>query len=242
MFEHRSGDHRIEHHRHMRRLTLRAPSRRSVRRAASFPLVPPNRASPGCAPPNTSNRAACRRSRPARWAQPKPNNTTAGIRRQSMRIRQHFSARGRVERSALRVFNARIGVHRRLFGAPRILDSLGSGKGINVFVIKMEVARKRSELAARGFPRTDPRTDLRQFQRRLQHALDSGSGKIARIRAGRALPEETRTPMAVSPIPSAFRPGPVAPPSKIHRLRGRRTPPPSHRLSSRGGLRLGPRG
>ena len=84
-----------------------------------------------------------------------------------------------------------IGVERGLFGAARVLNALGAGQGVNVFVIKIEVARKRSEL--RGIGNSRVRifgTDLRQFERRLQHALDAGGGKIAGVGAGRALSEE----------------------------------------------------
>ena len=108
-----------------------------------------------------------------------------------MRIRQHFSAGGGVERSALGVLDARIGVKRGLFGAARVLDALGARQGVNVLVIKTEFAGKGSELG--GFGNSRVRifgTDLRQFKRRLQHALDAGGGKIAGRRAGRTLSEE----------------------------------------------------
>src|SRR5208282_2523884 len=96
-----------------------------------------------------------------------------------------------VEGSALGVLDAGIGVERGLFGATRVLDALRAGQRVNVFVIKLEISRKRTEFGAFGNSGVWVfRTDLRQFERRLQHALDAGSGKIARMRAGRALSEE----------------------------------------------------
>src|SRR5208282_3230318 len=68
----------------------------------------------------------------------------------SVRIRQHFSAGGGVERSAFGVLDAGIGVERGLFGATRVLDALGAGQRVNVLVIKMEIAGERSEFAGFG--------------------------------------------------------------------------------------------
>ena len=73
-------------------------------------------------------------------------------------VRQHFSAGGGVERSAFGVLDARIGIERGLFGAARVLDALGAGQRVNVFVIKIEVARKAIRASRlREFRRTDLR-------------------------------------------------------------------------------------
>src|SRR5208282_5559335 len=74
---------------------------------------------------------------------------------------------------------------------PRIINALGPGKRVYVFVIKLEVAGKGSELAS--FGNSGVRvlgTDLREFERRLQHALDAGGRKVAGMGAGGALSEE----------------------------------------------------
>ena len=192
MFEHGACDHGIEHHRHVRGLHLaRAEASQGAASGFSsdlFRRVELRQAARHRIPVIALHAAAgvlrnghhCDRTvRPPVFAD------------KAVRIRQHFSAGGGVERSALGVLDAWVGVEGSLFGAARVLDALGAGQRVNVLVIKMEVARKRSELAGLGNARVRIfGTDLRQFERRLQHALDTGGGKIAGIGAGRALSEK----------------------------------------------------
>ncbi len=58
-------------------------------------------------------------------------------------------AGGGVERSAFRILDAGIEIERGFLGAARVIDAIGAGKRIHVFVIEVEVAGKRAKL--RGF-------------------------------------------------------------------------------------------
>ena len=150
MFEHGSGDHGIEHDRHMRGLHL-ARTQTAQRAAGGFFADLLRRFELGQAArhriPVVALHVALLVLRDGHGR----NRTVraAILADKAVRIGQHFSAGGGVERSAFGVLDARIGVERGLFGAARVLDALGAGQRVNVLVIKIEVAGKRSEF--RGF-------------------------------------------------------------------------------------------
>ncbi len=57
---------------------------------------------------------------------------------------------GGVEGSALGILDAWVEIERGFFGAPGIVDSVGAGERINVFVIEIEFAGERAELRSVG--------------------------------------------------------------------------------------------
>ena len=108
-----------------------------------------------------------------------------------MRVGENFVSGGGVERSAFAVLDARIKIKRGFFRATRVIDAIGAGQRINIFVIEIEVAGNRTELRRLGdAAKRIFRGDFRQFQRRLHHAVEACAGKIAGVGAGRALSEE----------------------------------------------------
>ena len=110
---------------------------------------------------------------------------------ESVRVREDFVSGSGVERSAFAVLDARIEIERGFFRATRVVDAIGAGQGVDVFVIEIEIAGNRTELRRLGDSAERIfRGDLRQFQRRLHHAIEACAGKIAGVGAGRALSEE----------------------------------------------------
>ena len=53
-------------------------------------------------------------------------------------------AGGGVERSAFGILDARIEIERGFFGAAGVVDAIGAGQRINVFVIEIEIAGERA--------------------------------------------------------------------------------------------------
>ena len=107
---------------------------------------------------------------------------------ESVGVGQNFVAGGGVERSAFGILDARIVVERGLLGAAGVVDALFAGKRVHVGGVEIEIAGERAEL--RGFGNAAEGifgSDLGQFQRGLQHAVESFAGEVAGIGAGGAL-------------------------------------------------------
>src|SRR5208282_6255004 len=80
------------------------------------------------------------------------------------------------------ILDARIEVESSFFGAASVVDTIGAGQRIDIFVIEVEIAGERAEL--RRFRNSSEwifRRDLRKFQRRLHHAVEAGWGKVTGI-------------------------------------------------------------
>ncbi len=106
-------------------------------------------------------------------------------------VGEDLPAGRRIERSSVRILDARVRVKRRFLRPACIVDTLGARQRVNILVIKIKVAGKRSQFCRLGNSSERVfRADLCQFERGLQHALDAGGGKVARISAGRTLSEE----------------------------------------------------
>src|SRR5208283_5390502 len=77
------------------------------------------------------------------------------------------------------------------FGAAGVVDAVGAGQRVHIFVVEIEIARELTEL--RGFGNSPEGVfgrDFRQFQRGLYHAVETFAREIARVGAGSALSEE----------------------------------------------------
>ena len=110
---------------------------------------------------------------------------------EAVRVGQNFVAGGGVERSAFGILDARIEIERGFFGAAGVVDAIGAGQGINVFVIEIEIAGERAELRSlRNSAERIFRGDLRKLQRGLHHAVEAVAGEIAGVSAGCALAVE----------------------------------------------------
>ena len=108
-----------------------------------------------------------------------------------MRVGEDLASGGGIERSAFRVLDARIEVERGFFRAAGVVDAVGAGERVDVFVIEIKIAGKLAELIGRGDPPEGIfRCNLRELQRGLQHAVEAGFGEIARISRGTALSKE----------------------------------------------------
>ena len=74
---------------------------------------------------------------------------------EAVRIRENFVAGGGVERSAFGILDAGIEIERGFFGAAGVVDAIGAGKRVDVFVVEIEVAGELIRVAR-----------LREFRRR----------------------------------------------------------------------------
>ena len=73
-------------------------------------------------------------------------------------VGEDFVSGGGVEGSAVGVLDARIEIERGFFGAAGVVDAVGAGERVDVFVIEIEIARELAELVdAREFRRRDLR-------------------------------------------------------------------------------------
>ena len=63
---------------------------------------------------------------------------------EAMRVGQDFVASSGVKRSAFGILDARIEVERSFFGTARVIDAVGAGERIHVFVIEIEIAGERA--------------------------------------------------------------------------------------------------
>jgi hypothetical protein len=63
---------------------------------------------------------------------------------EAVRVGQNFVAGGGVERSAFGILDARVEIERGFFGAAGVVDAIGAGERINVFVIEIEIAGERA--------------------------------------------------------------------------------------------------
>ena len=109
-----------------------------------------------------------------------------------VRVGQDFVAGGGVERSAFGVLDARIEIERGFLGAARVVDAIGAGQRVDVFVIEIEIALE-IEPSCDGFGNAAEWIfggDLRQFERGLHHAVEAFAGEVAGVGAGGALSEE----------------------------------------------------
>ncbi len=110
---------------------------------------------------------------------------------ETVRVGENFVSGGGVEGSAFGVFDAGIEVERGLFGAAGVVDAIGSGKRIDIFVIEGEVPLKLAELIGGGDTAEGIfGGDLGEFERGVHHAVEAGFGEIAGVGAGGALSEE----------------------------------------------------
>src|ERR1700677_943486 len=204
-----------------------------------FPLAPPNRAWPGCAPPNTSNRAAYHRFHPARWAPRRRNSTTSDTRRQSRvsspavfwRLRRETTrhqSSGCEDRRRARLFRrgARIRCVRRRAASKHPRDKDGGRPRASLIWRRREF--RSTDLQNRSSPVRARTSTYARFRRRKNRWNKCWLRAARRRRARR---------WRATRILLEFRLGPVAPPSKIRRLRGRRTRQQLRLLSSPGGRR-----
>ena len=77
---------------------------------------------------------------------------------EAVRVGEDFVPSGGIERSAVRVLDARVEIERGFFGAARVVDAFFAGQRIDVGGIKIEIAGKLSRVARlRGVRQRDLR-------------------------------------------------------------------------------------
>jgi len=116
---------------------------------------------------------------------------TAIIAEEARRIGQHSASGKGVKAASVGVLDARVGLQRRALGAPRMLDSLLRRKGIDVGMVKVQIAGKRAELGR--FRQSGVRIFggyARQFHRSLHQPIDAIGAEVAGVCARRPLPQE----------------------------------------------------
>src|SRR5262249_27816094 len=92
----------------------------------------------------------------------------------AVRVGENFASGSGVERATFGVLDARIEVECGFFGAARVLDALGSGQRVDIFVEKVEIAGELAELV--GLGDAAERIfggDLRKLERGLEHAVEA---------------------------------------------------------------------
>ena len=107
---------------------------------------------------------------------------------EAVRVGEDFVAGGGVEGSAVGILDARIEIERGFFGAAGVVDAIGAGERVDVFVVEIEIAGELAELG--GFGDSAEGIfggDLREFQRGLDHAVEAVTGEVAGVGAGGAL-------------------------------------------------------
>ena len=110
---------------------------------------------------------------------------------ESVGVGEDFVSGGGVERSAFGVLDARIEIERGFFGAAGVVDAVGAGERVDVFVVEIEIAGELAELVGCGNAAEGIfGCDLRQRQRRGDHAVEAGSGEVGGVGRGGALSEE----------------------------------------------------
>ena len=110
---------------------------------------------------------------------------------EAVRVGENFVSGGGVEGSAFGILDAGIEIERGLFGAAGVVDAVGAGERVNVFVVEIEIALKLAELIGGGDSTEGIfGGDLRQFESGVHHAVEAGFGEIAGVGAGGALSEE----------------------------------------------------
>ena len=78
---------------------------------------------------------------------------------EAMRVGENFAAGGGVEGCAVGVLEARVKIERCFFGAAGIVDAVGAGERIDIFVIEIEIAGELSRVSRlRECRRRDLRT------------------------------------------------------------------------------------
>ena len=108
-----------------------------------------------------------------------------------MRVGENLLSGGGVERSSFGILDARIEIECGLFGAAGIVDAVGAGKRVDVFVVEIEIAGQLAQLVRRGNSAEGIfRCDLREFERRLHQAVEACAGEVAGVGRGGALSEE----------------------------------------------------
>ena len=110
---------------------------------------------------------------------------------ESVGVGEDFVSGGGVKGSAVGVLDARIEIERGLFGAAGVIDAVGAGERVDVFVIEIEIAGELAELVGR---RNSAKRifggDLGEFERRLHHAVEAFAGEVGGVSRGGALSEE----------------------------------------------------
>ena len=65
-----------------------------------------------------------------------------------MRVGENFAAGRGIERAAVGILEARVGVERGFFSAASVIDTLGAGKRIDIFVVEIERGLRSSRVSA----------------------------------------------------------------------------------------------
>jgi hypothetical protein len=96
-----------------------------------------------------------------------------------------------IERAAVRILDARIGIERGLFCAASIFDAIGTRQRVDILRIEIKIAGNGSQMFLLGdsgewiFG-----SDLRQLKSGTEHAVEATAGEVAGMSAGGTLAEE----------------------------------------------------
>ena len=110
---------------------------------------------------------------------------------ESVGVGEDFVAGGGVEGSAFGVFDARVEIEGGFFGAAGIVDAIGAGERVDVFVIEIEVGGELAELGGLGDASEGIfGGDLGKLESGVHHAVEAGRRKVTGEGAGGALAAE----------------------------------------------------
>ena len=172
--------------------TRRAPSLRSVRRAASLPMDSgDSRSANRRAPDHQPSRCMAPFTSTASGAAETPGIAGAVAAHKAARVGQHLSSGGRVKAAAVGVGNARISLQRRRLCPPRPLNALRARKRVHILVIKMKIAGQRAEFFRLRQPAEGILFgDFGQRQRAFHKLANSLRGQVAGRGRGRPLAQK----------------------------------------------------